>query len=663
MCGILGVVTPAGHGARADQLAHAAGAITHRGPDAHGVHTASVGRYDVGLAHRRLSILDHEGGAQPMLSQDQRVSVVFNGQVYNHAALRDELTAAGYAFVSDHSDTETLVHGYAAFGAGLPARLNGMFAFCALDAQKRRLLLARGPMGQKPLYVATAAFFGRAPADARPVLAFASELSALCALPGAQPEIDPAAVARFFAHDFVPAADAIYQGVHKLAPGTLLELDLERPIERPLRGACRYFPLPFHSVDVPRGRAAQDTLIRDTLESAITDRLAADVPVGLFLSGGIDSSLVAALARRHTDKLHTFSIGFTEKSFDESSHARLVADHLGCTHHERTLDADKMRDVLPAIADHLSEPFADHSVVPTYLLSQFAREHVTVALGGDGGDELFLGYPTFVAEKLRPGALSLAPGAVRSFATRARKLARRLPVSHDNFALDFKLQQFLGGLSETHPMRRHQAFLTGMTPASLAPLLGTASALHAEDPFAALERQSLTARADGARDVFDLLTAGYARNYLSEGVLQKVDRASMAVSLEARAPMMDKRFVALALSLPSGDKLRGLTTKAALKSAARGLIPDSIIDRPKKGFGMPVAAWFAGPLRGELEALTHESVLDDTLVNAAHVRSLVDAHVHKRANHRKTLWAVFMFQWWLTRVHPRLERASLEAPA
>lgn len=628
-------------------------ALSHRGPDAAGVFVGDDDEERVGFAHRRLSILDHEGGAQPMTSEDGRVTVVFNGQIYNHAELRRALEDKGHRFRSDHSDTEVLVHGYREWGAGLCERLNGMFAFCVVDTSERTLLLARDPMGQKPLYVATRAFFDDSFGGPRPRLAFSSELSALASLPGARRDISPLAFARYLSFDFVPDPDCVYDGVFKVPPGCQLSLSLDDDSDVSAAHCAPYWDLGFGRTQLPENEAERSRLLVRTLDDAVKLRMVADVPVGMFLSGGIDSSLVAALAARHTDQLETFSVAFKERSFDESSHARKVAQHLGTQHHEELLDADAMRDVLPTIADHLAEPFADHSVVPTYLLSRFARSRVTVALGGDGGDELFLGYPTFLAERLRPPALDLGGALLERSAGMLLRAARRLPVSHDNLSLDFKLRQALLGLAEPRPLRRHQLFLTGMAPHLLSPLLApdVREALS-QQAFEGLDLLEDQARAAGARDVWDVLTYGYAKTYMGAGVLQKVDRASMAVSLEVRAPMMDKRFVDLALSFRGRDKLKHLTTKAALKRAARGLIPDDIIDRPKKGFGMPVASWFAGPLRGLLEdVLSSSSVASDGLLDPKAVRKLLDEHTSRRQNHRKSLWALFMFTWWRTRVH------------
>ena len=664
MCGIAGLVARAGRKVERRWLSAMTDAVAHRGPDADGFWLGDGALAHVGLGHRRLSILDHEGGAQPMGSADQRIQVVFNGELYDFREQREALADAGHVFLSDHSDTEVLVHGYRRWGDRLPERVSGMFAFAAVDQEKRSLLLARDPTGKKPLYVATRAFFD----DASPIeMAFASELGALAVLPGAKKRVDPLALERYLAFDFVPDPDAIYEGVCKLPPGTSVEIDLDAPAAASpadlLARARVYWDLGFGARMLPKDPRDRRALLVDTLERAVKARLVADVPVGVFLSGGIDSSTVAALAARAGQKLETFSIAFREKSFDESAHARLVARHVGATHHEDVLDASTLLDVLPTVADHLTEPFADHSVVPTYLLARFTRRRVTVALGGDGGDELFLGYPTFVAEKLRPSILDKTGKAMKPGIDVARRLARLLPVSHANLSLDFKLKQFLGGLTEKQALRRHQKFLTGMDHAAASSLLSAdaraAIAVRTPDALDMLDALEREARVRGARDVFDVLTYGYAKTYLAAGVMQKVDRATMAVSLEARAPMLDKAFVELALSFTSDEKLQGFTTKAILKDAVRGLLPDAIIDRQKKGFGMPVAAWLVGPLRPMVEELFSDRALrEDGLLDPIAVRRLVDEHLQKRANHRKTLWALFMYRWWRARVHGAASTAA-----
>lgn len=650
MCGIAGLLLSPGTPVDESALSTMADALVHRGPDAAGLWRGR-GRFShVGLAHRRLSVLDPKGGAQPMAATRGQLTVVFNGQLYDHWKLRRTLESRGVSFRSDHSDTETLANALAEWGPAACVSLTGMFAFGAVDEERGVLVLARDPMGKKPLYLATPEFF-----EGPPRLAFASELSALERLPGARRQVDARALARYFAFDFVPDPDCIYQGVLKVPPGTQVVLPLDDPEawRKPLLRAEVYRPLSFSRVTPAPSHADRVVELRRAISAAVEKRLVADVPVGVFLSGGLDSSLVAALATQATAHLQTFCIAFREKSYDESPWARRVAAHLGSHHHEQLFDERALLDVLPQLGEHLAEPFADHSILPTYLLARFARSRVTVALGGDGGDELFLGYPTFVAEALRPRLFDRLAGPLSPLLAGARRAARLLPVSHADLALDAKLQRAFDGAVEPRPLRRHQRFLTGATDARLRALFSPAAQaeLGPTDLLAPLDALEDEAARAGARDVFDVLQVGYARTYLAAGVLQKVDRASMAVSLEARAPLLDAAVVDLALALPSSDKLvRPGTTKAILKEVATGLLPDEVIHRRKKGFGAPVAAWLCGPLAPLLrEQLSPAALADDGLLDAAVVGRLVDEHLGRRANHRKILWQLLMWRLWRRR--------------
>jgi asparagine synthase (glutamine-hydrolysing) len=670
VCGIAGLVEGADVVVDTALLARQARSLAHRGPDGRGTWRGAGRLAHVGLAHARLSVLDPAGGAQPMLSLarsgqssgfgdalDVDVALVFNGQIYNHRALRAGLVAQGARFSSSHSDTEVLLELLrACFAAGgdvadVCARLSGMFAFAAVDVGRRRLVLARDAMGKKPLYVAGARFFDR------PRLAFASELAALEVLDHRRAQLSYDAVARYFAFDFVPDPDCVWDGAAKLPPGHVVDVDLDDPSSwSDAVARARPFRLPtFRAVSVPPSFAGRVAQLRDVADAAVATRLVADVPVGVFLSGGVDSSFVAALAARHTPQLKTFAIGFTEKSFDESAWARLVARHIGSEHHEQLVDDDAVLEAIPLLAAQLSEPFADHSVVPTWLLSRFARERVTVALGGDGGDELFLGYGTFLVDDLR--RRSHVPPAVWARVAHAlRPWAGRLPTSHADFSLDFKVQRALDGVGEDRPLRRHQLFLTGATDERLRALFSpdARARLGSGDLLAPLDALEATARRCGARDDVDVATWGYLRTYLAAGVLQKVDRATMQAGLEARAPLLDNAMVDLALALAVDDKLTGppwaRSGKHVLKEAARGLVPDAILERRKKGFGMPVAAWLNGALRPLVdELLSPASVHSDGLLDPQLVTRLVREHREKRANHRKILWTMLMWMLWRRR--------------
>jgi len=648
MCGLAGLVEAPGDRVAAADLRAMARALAHRGKDGEGVFVGTGPLAHVGLSHRRLSILDHAGGAQPMLDDvdDPGLALVFNGQIYNHLTLRRELEARGHRFKSDHSDTETLLQGLLAHGADFCAQLSGMFAFAAVDVRNARLIIARDEMGKKPITIAGPRFFRGAPR-----LAFASELGAFDVLDGRSDDVDVSAAARYFAFDFVADPDSIWRGAWKLRPGHVVEIDLLRPDtwdrlqSRPLRPLRRR----FGSVAVGPTIEARTAQLLGLVDDAVKDRLThADVPVGVFLSGGIDSSLVAALAARHTGKVETFSIGFREKSYDESAWARQVARHIGSHHHEEILDEAALRELVPVVGAHLAEPFGDHSVMPTWLLARFARQSVTVALGGDGGDELFLGYPTFAAERLGPA--THVPGIAR-LASLLSKMSDALPVSHSDLALDEKVRRTFDGLAERRVLRRHQRFLTGATNPRLRALF--APWHHAaldDDLLQGLDLLEDEARAAGARSDFDVVIWGYLKNYLAAGVLQKVDRATMAFSLEARAPLLDRRVVDFALSLPTGDKLSGAGNKRILKAAARGLVPDAILQRKKKGFGMPVAAWLNGALRPLVDQLLSKTAIDDDgILDGSTVAALVVEHRERRRNHRKILWSLLMWMLWRQR--------------
>jgi len=566
MCGIAGFVGTGGRAA----IAAMAGALEHRGPDDAGFHHEEA--LGLHLGFRRLAIIDIAGGRQPMWNEDGTVCVVFNGQIYNQLDLRKELEAAGHRFVSDHSDTEVLVHGYEEWGAGLPERLNGMFAFAVWDRPRRRLFAARDRFGEKPFYYTS-----------RPGLfAFASELSALTRHPAVERSLDARALQKFFAYGYLPAPNALYRGCRKLAPGCSLtyELGAEAPRE------ARYWRFAIQAEeDAPEaGVPALAEELRALLGQAVRRRLVSDVPLGIFLSGGIDSSTILALAaqERAAAELDTFTIGFTEPSFDETPHARAMANSVGSRHHEQVLDFDTARDLAAEVLARLDEPTADASILPTYLLSRFARERVTVALSGDGGDELFAGYDPFAA--LKPAALydRLVPKPVHLL---LRRMAGWLPQSTANMSLDFKLRRTLMGLSYPAHMR---------LPVWMAPLEPALMRELCEAPLPAEELYSEAIAAwDGsaARNDIDRTLEFFTNFYLADDILAKTDRAAMMVSLEARAVFLDNDLADFCARLPHGYKYRGGRRKFLLKEAMKGVLPDAILNRPKKGFGVPLARW------------------------------------------------------------------------
>jgi asparagine synthase (glutamine-hydrolysing) len=622
MCGIAGVVS-AGRPPEPDLLEGMAKAITHRGPDDGGVFTDGP----CGLSFRRLSIIDLSGGHQPMTIGP--ATVVFNGEIYNFKDLRHELTVKGEVF-GTQSDTEVLLRAYLRFGDQFLSRIDGMFSLAIWDSRTRCLLLARDRFGKKPLYWWK---------GADGTLVFGSEVKSLLQHPLVPRALDPAALRRYLAFEYVPTPDCIFQGVHKLPEGHALTLSDGRLTEWP------YYVLPSG-----HGRVGLETLVgvgveeaaqtlRTELERAVERRLVSDVPLGIFLSGGIDSTAVTALAARATGKVKTFSIAFSEGSFDESGFARLAAQRLGTDHHEERLSPSAALELVPKLAEQLDEPFADPSYLPTWLLSRFTRRHVTVALGGDGADELFAGYDTFLAHA--PGLL--ASRLPKLAVTGLQRAAGLLPTGSGYMSFDFRVRQFLKGAGFS-PEHRHQAWIGAMTPEAVNALL--VPSLRGDDVYAPLDRFRV---ARGERGL-DFVQRFYLSFYLRDDILVKVDRASMAASLEVRAPFLDTRVVELALSLPWLLKLRGTGRKWLLKRALRGVVPDEVLDRQKHGFAIPVSEWLKGPLRPLLEDLLDErSVRDAGLFEFSEVRRLIDEHQLGLRDHRKPLWTLLQLELWRRR--------------
>ncbi len=601
-------------------------AIAHRGPDDHGIFQDGP----CGLAFRRLSIIDLALGHQPMTVGP--ATVVFNGELYNFAELREQLEARGEVFTT-HSDTEVLVRGYLVWGEGVVDRIDGMFAFALWDARTRTLLVARDRFGKKPLYYwHTADQF-----------VFGSELKAVLAHPDCPRELDLAAMRQYLAFEYVPTPSCIFKGLNKLPEGHLLTLrDGKMSLRQYYRmkeggAGLGLSTLSGHGID-----DAAAALLTE-LQRAVERRLVADVPVGIFLSGGIDSSAVTALAARAAGKVKTFSIGFTEGSFDESSYARLVAQRLGTEHYEERLSPSAALDLIPQLADQLDEPFADPSYVPTYLLAKFTKKHVTVALGGDGADELFAGYDTFVAHA--PGRMaSLMPAGAQSLLQRAAGL---MPTGQGYMSLDFRLRTFLQG-ARFPEAQRQQAWIGAMTPdrvnALLAPTLRVADATA--DIYGPLNAFFAERQASG----LDWVQQYYLAFYLRDDILVKVDRAAMAASLEVRSPFLDTRVVEQALAMPWLLKLRGLSRKWLLKKALRGIVPDEVLDRKKHGFAIPVTTWLKGPLRPLLEeTLSSKNVREAGLFDSTEVRRLMDEHASGYRDHRKPLWTLLQFELWRKR--------------
>jgi asparagine synthase (glutamine-hydrolysing) len=565
MCGIAGFI---GFGSRQDLEAMTA-ALSHRGPDGSGLWVSPDAR--VFLGHRRLSIVDLEGGSQPMWDAADEIAVVYNGEIYNHLELRRTLEAAGHRFQTSHSDTEVLIHGYRQWGKDLPARLNGMFAFAIYDTVQRQLFLARDRFGEKPLYLY------RQPGR----IAFASELSALLCHTDIPKHLEPRAIQKLFAWGFIPAPNALYRHFRKVPAGTSLTYFLDDDSVRERRyWKFRLEPdLSLTDRDVPR--LCEE--LRSLFAQSVKRRLMSDVPLGLFLSGGIDSGSVLAAATRALppERISTFTIGFNEPSFDEAPFAQELAEHFGVRHHLEMLDLENARKLLLDVLRRLDEPLGDASILPTYMLSRFTRQSVTVALSGDGGDELFAGYDPFKA--LTPAQIyaRLVPkGLHRGL----RRLTDLLPISTSNMSLDFKLRRGLAGLSWPEAYW-NAIWLSPADPHMISEIFR--APLTAEE----LYQEALDVWAESSGDVLDKTLEFYTNFYLPDDILTKVDRASMMVSLESRAIFLDNDLVEFCRRLPGRFKLRNGKRKWLLKEAMRDWLPEKTLARRKKGFGIPLAKW------------------------------------------------------------------------
>ena len=625
MCGITGWANLTSHPPPPDgahELLHAmCERMVHRGPDSEGLFVTN----GVALGMRRLAIIDLVTGEQPAFNEDKSVAVILNGEIYNYRELRDDLEKRGHAFRSA-SDTEVLPHLYEEYGDDMLRELNGMFAFALWDSRRRRLLIGRDRFGEKPLYWGV---FDN-------TLLFASEPKVLLAHPAVKPALNLQALRYYLSFDYVPAPLSIYEGINKLPAAHKLVLEDGRV------DVDRYWRLSYKTAQpVPSENEAADHL-RELLADAVRMRLVSDVPLGVLLSGGVDSSSVAAFAvRASTEPVKTFSISFAEASFDESAYARGVAKFLGTDHHEERLSANLAANLVSEIGAWMDEPFSDPSLVPTYLLSRFTRKHVTVALGGDGGDEIFAGYPMYAGLRWGEFYQSLPP------TLRARviePLVRMLPVKTKNLSFDYKALRFVTG-AQYDAVARHHVWFGSFTPEEQTDLL-TPDALATSDGEIYAQARQLADECDN-EDLVTRMQSVDTRLYLAEDILTKVDRASMAVSLEVRAPFLDPRVAEFAASLPPNYKLRGHKTKYILKKAVHELLPPFVTKRGKKGFGVPVAEWLKLNLRPlARDLLSPERVRRAGVFNPAYITRLQDEHERGVANHRKLLWTLLMFELW-----------------
>ncbi len=634
MCGIAGGVwTDPRLGLNAAALRRMADALHHRGPDDEGYllrtlpPTTSSPSVSVGLAHRRLSIIDLSGGHQPMSNEDDSIHLVFNGEIYNFRTLRGHLQSQGHQFRTQ-SDTEVLIHLYEQEGDRFLEYVNGMFALALWDERRRRLILARDRLGEKPLVYHHQA--GR--------LVFASELKALLALPEMPREIDPASVDDYLVYQYVPHPRSIYRNIHKLPPAHMAILEGGELHVRP------YWQPDFNGELSDREVAAAGEKLRDLLSDAVRIRLESEVPLGAFLSGGIDSTIVVGLMQRHSKSpVKTFSIGFPIAEYDETNYAKVAAQAFGTEHHEFRVEPDAVQ-ILDRLVWHYDEPFADSSAIPTWYVSRETRHHVTVALTGDGGDELFAGYPRYWAMRIGQRFDAL-PSAVRSLLASPwwHALPRRRQKSFWS-----RLRRFAESL-QLSPERRYLDWIAIFNLARRAELYSDhfLHSLDGHDPAAfLLENYARSSH----REIITSTTLADLTTYLPCDLLVKVDIAAMAHSLETRPPFLDHRVVELAASLPIDAKLRGGKGKRILLESFADLIPPAIRRRGKMGFGVPLDHWFRGPL----SQFTSDVLLDPRTLQRGWfrpeaVQRLLDEHRTGAWNHSHRIWALLFFELWQRR--------------
>jgi asparagine synthase (glutamine-hydrolysing) len=604
MCGIFGVVSLAGRPLRHPGcLAAMAAALAHRGPDGEQI----VGHERARIGARRLAIMDLTTGDQPFVNPDRSVWMVCNGEIYNAPELRRECTEAGYPFRSK-GDIETIVPLYDRYGPDAVGRLDGMFGLAVWDDRLRRLVLARDRAGEKPL------FWTERDGELR----FASEVQALLVFPDQPRRLNPVAAALYAALGYVPAPYTMIAGIAKLAPAHLLVADRGGVTQRCYWDAAAVARSPSR-LDGP-------ATLTPVLLRAVERELMSDVPVGVFTSGGLDSSLLAAAAARVMagEKIHTYSVRFIEPGYDESPYAEAVTHHIHTSHHVVTADDTALARAFETVTGALGEPVGDPAILPTYLLAEAAREHVKVVLSGEGADELFGGYPTYLGHKAALRYLRL-PRALRRG---ARWVVDRLPTSTGKVTLEFLLKQFVAA-AELPLLERHLTWFGALGPGDEQSVAEVASMLTGFPETDPLNR---------------LLWLDF-RTYLPDNLLVKVDRGTMLASIEARAPYLDRAVLELVLPAPSAVKVRGFTTKAILKEAARGLVPAEVIRRRKRGLSVPVARW----LNTGLAPLADRYLAAPRLFPGAPTARLLAEHRAGRRNHARRLWPLLMAELWAER--------------
>lgn len=623
MCGICGWMNLKGDSPEESVLPQMLAKIQHRGPD----DTSSFTKPGLALGMNRLAINDLVGGQQPYASVDGRVQAVFNGEIYNFRGLREGLEKKGYRFRSE-TDGEVIIGLWLEHGPEFVRYLNGMFAIALYDGES--LYLFRDRVGIKPLHYLCLdnTFY------------FASELKCFLDVPGFERKLDYESLQRYLTLEYVPQPRTIFQGARKLPPGHFLKVSLHSGLQKTEEfQISRYWQMPRLGGGSGTLESWAEVLLQN-LQRSVKLRLLADVPVGVFLSGGLDSSTLTSLASSmKSDPIKSFSIGFEEKTFDESSHSRLMADYSKTNHHHYLMGHAEACGILDKLYRDIDEPMADPALIPTYLLSRFAAESVTVALAGEGADELLGGYPTYFAHQIAE-KLHWVPSQIFDL---LRRVISYLPTSHEYMSWDFKIKKFVSGLGREGP-QRHLTWMGAFAPGEMSTVL-------CREPSLGLTSLRGSFHEDPASRAQELDFS----TYLTDGLLVKLDRTSMLNSLEARVPFLDHELIEAVAALPSLHKLKFTSAKLCLKAAVRGRVPEAIVRRPKKGFGVPVGAWMRGPLRPMLEeSLSSGFLVQQGLFQEKMVRRLVEEHLGGKTDWRKPLWTLLTFQRWCHEFRPTL---------
>jgi asparagine synthase (glutamine-hydrolysing) len=593
--------------------------LYHRGPDDEGYYQDA----QASLAMRRLSIIDLHTGQQPISNETGDIWVVYNGEIYNFKEVRTALEQRGHAFKTQ-TDTEIIIHAYEEYGDACVKHFNGMFAIALWDARRRRLFLARDRVGIKPLYYWAG----------RDKLVFASELKALILHPDVPRRTNLAALDLFLTLEYIPAPHTIYEGIFKLLPGHTLV------VEHGKLNITQYWDVPFQPVSQSEAECAE--ALSGLINEAVRMRLISDVPLGAFLSGGIDSStIVGFMSQNMSEPVQTFSIGFEDDTYDEVSYANAVAKHFGTNHHVEVLQPD-IASLVEQLVPHHDEPFADTSIFPTYLVSKLASQNVKVVLSGDGGDELFAGYDTYLAEKM-DRYYGYLPGVLRKRVL--PKFAKWLPPQPAKKGLINKVKRMVegGALDPSLQHTRWMIFLNSAEKDSLyqADLRATLNDQLTADYFGSYFEKANRLDSLAQQQYVDIKT------YLADDILTKVDRMSMAVSIEARVPLLDYRIVEFALNLPAQMKLNGSRTKSILRNAVKGLVPDLVLEKPKQGFSIPMKHWLGTSLKPMmLDLLSKDSIHQHGYFDHQIVSKWIEEHLDGHANHSHRLWPLMVFEIW-----------------